>query len=68
MKYKYRKGSKYYYKKECSTRVYCSTCKKFFKTDEVIFLDIEEGNFGQDILLFGCRECKTNQSSEVTKI
>ena len=46
-------------------RVYCSECKEWYETEEVEFIDISEDFSGRDLMTFKCKECNTEQESNV---
>jgi hypothetical protein len=44
--------------------VYCKTCKEEIPESTTEFRDIEEGQYGEDILTFKCPKCKKIQKSK----
>jgi hypothetical protein len=47
--------------------VWCEECLEWKDTDEVTFVSIEEGSFGQDLMTFECDRCtKTNISDIIS--
>jgi hypothetical protein len=45
-------------------KVWCSKCKEWVDEEKTVFINIEEGGMGEDILTFECPICKTEQKSK----
>jgi hypothetical protein len=44
-------------------KVYCKVCNQWYDEAKVMFINIEEGDRGQDIMTFKCPQCHSEQKS-----
>jgi len=49
------------------TIVYCPSCERWVDTSTVHFLNIEEGDRGQDRMTFRCGHCGKEATSDVRR-
>lgn len=47
---------------------YCAVCDKWYNTEEVEFLNVEENAYGQDSFTFKCPGCGSKETSLVRYI